>query len=682
MKKIKILSFASLPLAMALLAGCGHEHTFSNEWTTNAEKHWHDATCEHKDQRKDEGPHVDDDHNGKCDVCDYEMPAPVSYEVTADEWVAAFGLKKPFYIADNYKLVATMSTEGQSQNAELIVDGLKLQANEKEGDVVETTYNEISGDKKYEYEYNSETKKWSKKDVRETIADDFAQYLQPYGENYSSFAYNAESKSYKCSSITYKGQAFTNLEIKFENKQIKEAKFDSAQEGHPMSMVFAFTYGGQVVTLPAVEDPQPGAPVYGYKFNDLDYVRMNYEDKNNQWSTEDMPLFAGDKLTFANISSSLQEPAVLTTLYCDGETHGFVISEGVLTAGEDGFYSFIISPEENKDRITIMKQESPQPESDCRLMGSFDGWSEGYPMTLKEGTTEYVVENVTVESAQSIKVKFGDDYIDEFKTTGGENNAFVAGVCKVESGDAFFNLNAVVNVYFESNLEGNYGVFIELKNVISPYKGEAFVDGKSVGELTFEFNKVDSSYYEYALLNAPAGPGIEYELQFSNGSPINVRTVEEGGEGENFAIVGTRLVYSGTKTALDFYLKDYGADYDVYVEEHVEPVTYNTLYLNPGDWINDGATFYAYFFDSTGTNTAIWVALTSEDGLYKVDKVEGYDKVIFVRCDPAKDPLVDGWDAKWNQTDDLDVPTDANVKCSITGWGEPQGTSPCTWGTK
>lgn len=841
MKKIKILSFASLPLAMALLAGCGHEHTFSSEWTTSAEKHWHDATCEHKDQRKDEGPHVDDDKNNKCDVCGYEMgtptPTPTGGEVSEDEWVAAFGLSKPFYLADNYKLTLSTTFGSESKSGDLIVDGTKLKTLDVGGSENDAIYNEKADGKKYEYSYESDSKKWVKTEVRETAADDLAEFFLPFGQNYKLFAFDAESKSYKCATITCEGVPFSDLVIKFENKQIKELslKGPNGDGGGVASVVISIVYGGQVVELPQAEEhkhsyvdkfdeyghwkqcscgeqepgsmgahydanwdlkcdvcgydmpvevepgyyihyvngsdgyasleeisgkfvfesfyfdadlqfvvyqvtkteykafslltlsedddtknsgislsdgvvsinepgsktltfdpagnegkgvlsakkdegPEPGSPVYGYKLNSAEYVQMIFESKNNQWEAYDIEMKANDTLTIADINGSLLEPIVYSLLQIGGETQGFLILEGVLTAGKDGVYSFYVDAV--NDVVYIAENSSPIPEVDCKLMGSFDGWTDGYKMTLKEGTTEYVVENVTVESAQSIKVKFGDDYIDEFKTTGGENNAFVAGVCKVDSGNAFFNLNAVVNVYFESNQSGNYGVFIELKEVISPYKGEAFVGDKSVGELTFKFNKIDSSYVEYSLLNAPTAPGIEYELQFSNGSPINIRNVEEGGEGEKFTIVGTRLVYSGTKTALDFYLKDYGADYDVYVEAHVEPVTYNTLYLNPGEWANDGATFYAYFFDSTGTNTAIWVALTLEDSLYKVDKVEGYDKVIFVRCDPTKDPLVDDWGAKWNQTDDLDVPTDANVKCTITGWGEPGGNSTCIWETK
>ncbi len=63
---------------MALvLGGCGekpqtHEHTFSNEWQSNASSHWHNATCDHKDLVKDLGDHTF--VNGKCSVCGFEDP--------------------------------------------------------------------------------------------------------------------------------------------------------------------------------------------------------------------------------------------------------------------------------------------------------------------------------------------------------------------------------------------------------------------------------------------------------------------------------------------------------------------------------------------------------------------------------------------------------------------------------
>ena len=729
MKKIKILSFASLPLAMALLAGCGHEHTFSSEWTTSAEKHWHDATCEHKDQRKDEGPHVDDDKNNKCDVCGYEMgtptPTPTGGEVSADEWVAAFGLSKPFYLADNYKLTMSILMGDNPQNGYVIADGSKLKAGQVDGSENDSVYNEIANGKKYQYDYNSSTEKWEKTEVRETAADDIAEFFLPFGQNYKSFTFDAQSKSYKCASLTFEGTPISDLEIKFENKQIKElsSKAPYGDGGGVMSVAVSVVYGGQVVELPQAEEhthsyvdksdefghwkecscgeqepgsmgahydanwdlkcdvcgydmpvevepgyyihyvngsdgyalleeisgkfviesfwfdadlqftvyqvtkteykafslltlsedddtknsgislsdgvvtinepgsktltfdpagnegkgvlsakkeegPLPSEPLFGFKINDGEYVTMVLEDKegSTQWVAIDVNVKAGETVTFANIAPDV--PETMPGLKIGGETQGFTILNGVITADHDGIYNFYLQPAFENDVVYIAENSSPIPEVDCKLMGSFDGWTDGYKMTLKEGTTEYVVENVTIQSAQYIKVKFGDDYIDTVKTTGGTNNAFEAKVCSLDdaSKDTFFNLNAVVNVYFESNQSGNYGVFIELKEVISPYKGEAFVKGESKGTLSFKFNKVDNEFVEYSILNALAGPGVEYEIQL-NGTPVVVSEVEAGGEGANFAISGNRLVYSGSATSLNFYLKDYGSSYKVYVED-------------------------------------------------------------------------------------------------------------------
>ena len=35
-----------------------HTHTYSNEWSSNGTHHWHAATCEHKDEKKDYGEHA------------------------------------------------------------------------------------------------------------------------------------------------------------------------------------------------------------------------------------------------------------------------------------------------------------------------------------------------------------------------------------------------------------------------------------------------------------------------------------------------------------------------------------------------------------------------------------------------------------------------------------------------
>lgn len=47
-----------------------HTHTFSDEWSTDANKHWHAATCEHTGFRRDEGAH-DYGTDFVCDTCGY-----------------------------------------------------------------------------------------------------------------------------------------------------------------------------------------------------------------------------------------------------------------------------------------------------------------------------------------------------------------------------------------------------------------------------------------------------------------------------------------------------------------------------------------------------------------------------------------------------------------------------------
>lgn len=51
-----------------------HEHTFSEEWSYDAENHWHAATCEHKDLTSEKGAHEFGSEN-ECVVCGYELDA-------------------------------------------------------------------------------------------------------------------------------------------------------------------------------------------------------------------------------------------------------------------------------------------------------------------------------------------------------------------------------------------------------------------------------------------------------------------------------------------------------------------------------------------------------------------------------------------------------------------------------
>ena len=54
-----------------------HEHTWSTEWTTDADSHWHECTGEGCDEVKDKAAHSDGNSDGKCDTCGYTMTTEI-----------------------------------------------------------------------------------------------------------------------------------------------------------------------------------------------------------------------------------------------------------------------------------------------------------------------------------------------------------------------------------------------------------------------------------------------------------------------------------------------------------------------------------------------------------------------------------------------------------------------------
>ena len=111
---------------------------------------------------------------------------------------------------------------------------------------------------------------------------------------------------------------------------------------------------------------------------------------------------------------------------------------------------------------------------------------------------------------------------------------------------------------------------------------------------------------------------------------------------------------------------------EVVVEEPVEA----KLYLTPNaNWKQSNARFAAYFFGNGET----WVGMTKVDGetdLYEVtiptDKK--YPNVIFCRMNPSA--AANNWDNKWNQTDDLVIPTDGKNHYTVKAgtWDKGGGT--------
>ena len=80
------------------------------------------------------------------------------------------------------------------------------------------------------------------------------------------------------------------------------------------------------------------------------------------------------------------------------------------------------------------------------------------------------------------------------------------------------------------------------------------------------------------------------------------------------------------------------------------------LYFKPNsNWTSANARFTAYFFG----NGEAWISMTSvSDGVYEAEIPDGYTSVIFCRMNPST--TENNWDNKWNQTNDLTIPTDGS----------------------
>jgi hypothetical protein len=98
------------------------------------------------------------------------------------------------------------------------------------------------------------------------------------------------------------------------------------------------------------------------------------------------------------------------------------------------------------------------------------------------------------------------------------------------------------------------------------------------------------------------------------------------------------------------------------------------LYLTPNANLKiDNARFAAYFFG----NGEKWVSMTKvagETDLYEVEAPAGYPNVIFCRMNPSAS--ANNWNNKWNQTADLQVPTNTQNHYTVKEgtWDKGGGT--------
>ena len=105
-----------------------------------------------------------------------------------------------------------------------------------------------------------------------------------------------------------------------------------------------------------------------------------------------------------------------------------------------------------------------------------------------------------------------------------------------------------------------------------------------------------------------------------------------------------------------------------------------TFYLKPNDnWKQADAKFSVYYFNNESDNGWTTFMTAVDASTYSVEVPDNYSNIIFVRHNPVAS--APGWEEgnKWNQTNDLAVPTDGTDCYTIAegAWDNGEG----SWST-
>lgn len=330
------------------------------------------------------------------------------------------------------------------------------------------------------------------------------------------------------------------------------------------------------------------------------------------------------------------------------------------------------------------------PAQSFSLAGSFNGWS-NLVMTYSGGI--YSAKGVAMSANDEFKVK--DTTTWDISYGGGVATLNPNHYMKVYANGANIMIAeaGTYDVYFDLNNLNLYVVTAGADYTTVPLQGEGSTGGgggdtPSTGSyavagtfngwgdlvMTPETNGIHSAkgvvMEAYAMFKVKAvgtwdicyGAGDINYLNPNN----HIVGVQPGGD-ISITAAGTYDVYFDS-TSLKIYVVTTGTDYTTAPlqtvngkePEAVEPEgTGNVVYLKPNsNWKEGNARFAAYFWDASG-NT--WASATDNDGdgIYEINIPVGYTfggNIIFCRMNPAT--TANNWSNKWNQTEDLVIPTD------------------------
>ena len=258
-KLISVLLAMSLLLVCCLtLVSCGHECTFSEEWTTDETSHWHVCTGEECEEISDKADHTWNDgeittkptqeadgvKTFTCTVCALTRTEPVEFTgMTEDEWNSAltddvfsnFAYKEISDITD-FGLGATISTE--------------------------TRYSFTADDAWAKITIGAQSEESYAPSVQEAVAlrNQMIASIKSMTD-FASYQYNAETKSYSLKSGTSiymeaLGASTSDVTLKFDGGKLVEIKYSAtfSSEGISCSVSSVVTlsdYGTVTLSKPA-----------------------------------------------------------------------------------------------------------------------------------------------------------------------------------------------------------------------------------------------------------------------------------------------------------------------------------------------------------------------------------------------------------------------------------------------
>lgn len=469
---------------------------------------------------------------------------------------------------------------------------------------------------------------------------------------YSLLKFHVETPNVTSVTVTVGGEnAYIAGDAKVQMQLNKE--LINNEEGEPVffdPVLSALPDGGsKSVTLECEEGFSTDANVFYYIAvapTTIESVQVALNETVVKSATKTMSFEANKihslgKLDYNRIDRELAFSDVPTTAVVGGD-----FDEPELTGTTDGVKytssnTDVATVDESTGEVTLVGVgettiTASAPKTDALLAGEAN-----YTLTVTKATRTILFSEAPAE------VTYGEDYAEPTLTVTPEASATYsvtkgAEAVSVDSKTGVVTINKAADV-------------VEITATVEATDSYE----KATASYTFKVNKADRTVSfspETAIIGNPKNftkPSLNGiadgdQVTYSS-SDINIATVAN--DGTVARVKEGSVTITATIAETDTY-KECSASYTLTVLK--------ALYLKPNtNWNADGARFAACFMDANKSNHT-WENLVKEgtDAIYHVYVPVSHDfkYVIFCRMNPSIS--TNGWDYKWNQTNDLDIPAD------------------------